>query len=67
MVPEASSILGLLGLLVLVVNVYALYHVFQSGAGPWTKLAWVLIILFLPGLGLLIWVLAGPRRYPEVR
>jgi hypothetical protein len=56
-----------LGLLVLVVNVYALYHVFQSGAGPWTKLAWVLIILFLPGLGLLIWVLAGPRRYPEVR
>ncbi|MBO5392595.1 MAG: PLDc N-terminal domain-containing protein, partial [Pseudomonas sp.] len=33
----------------------------KSGAGTGAKVLWVLLILFLPVLGLVIWAIAGPR------
>lgn len=55
---------GLAGLVILVLDIYAILQVLGSPASGLTRLVWVLVILLLPVLGLLIWVLAGPRRAP---
>ena len=52
---------GLLGLLVLAADIWAIVNVLQSGASTWSKALWVLIIIVLPVLGLIIWLIAGPR------
>jgi hypothetical protein len=52
---------GLLGLIVLVADIWAIVNVFQSAAGTGTKVIWIVVILLLPLLGLIIWLLAGPR------
>lgn len=54
---------GIVGLLVFIVMVYAVVNVVQSGAGLWSKVGWVLVLLLLPILGLLLWIFFGPRRY----
>ncbi|ANX04085.1 PLDc N-terminal domain-containing protein [Immundisolibacter cernigliae] len=52
---------GLLGLLILIADVWAVINVVQSGASTGAKVGWVVLILLLPVLGLLIWLIAGPR------
>lgn len=51
---------GLLGLLILIADVYAIIKILGSGASTGAKLIWVLLILFLPVLGFIIWLLMGP-------
>jgi hypothetical protein len=51
---------GLMGLIILIADIYAIIQVLGSGASTGTKLLWVLLILFLPVIGLIIWLLAGP-------
>ena len=52
---------GLLGLLILIADVWAVINVVQSGASTGAKVGWVVLILLLPVVGLLIWLIAGPR------
>lgn len=52
---------GLLGLIILVLNVWAIIKTIQSPAGTGTKVLWVVVILLLPVLGLLLWLLFGPK------
>lgn len=52
---------GLLGLLILVADVWAIVNVFQSSASTGSKVFWTVLILILPILGLIIWLIAGPR------
>lgn len=52
---------GLLGLIVLIADVWAIVNVAQSTAGTGAKAGWIVLILVLPVLGLLIWLIAGPR------
>ena len=52
---------GLFGLLVLILDVWAVVNVFQSTASTGAKVAWIVLIILLPVIGLLIWVFAGPR------
>ncbi|MFP5464743.1 MAG: PLDc N-terminal domain-containing protein [Gammaproteobacteria bacterium] len=52
---------GLLGLIILIADVWAVINVVQSGAGTGAKVGWVVLILLLPVVGLLIWLVAGPR------
>lgn len=53
---------GLLGLLILIADVWAIIKTVQSTASTGSKVVWIVVILLLPVLGLLIWLLAGPRR-----
>lgn len=53
---------GLFGLIILVLDVYAMLQVLASNASPLKKVIWVLVIFFLPVLGLLIWYVAGPKK-----
>lgn len=52
---------GLLGLVILAFDIYAIVKIINSGASTLTKVIWVLVILVLPVLGLLLWLLFGPR------
>jgi hypothetical protein len=51
----------LLGLIVLVLDIWAIVKVVRSAASTGAKVLWVLLILFLPVVGLIIWYLAGPK------
>ncbi len=53
---------GLLGLIILVLDIYAIIRVVQSGAGALSKAIWIVIILLLPVLGLILWLLLGPKK-----
>lgn len=52
---------GLIGLLVLIADVWAILNIFGSRASILVKAIWILVILMLPVLGLIVWLLAGPR------
>ncbi|WP_068826060.1 PLDc N-terminal domain-containing protein [Pseudomonas sp. BMS12] len=56
-----STLSGLVGLVILALDIWAIINVIKSGADMGIKILWVLLILFLPVLGLIIWALAGPR------
>lgn len=52
---------GLFGLLILIADVWAIVRIVQSGATTGAKVFWIVLILLLPVLGLLIWLIAGPK------
>jgi hypothetical protein len=52
---------GVLGLLLLVAIVWAIVNVVQSGASTGGKVLWIVLLLVLPLIGLVIWLIAGPR------
>ena len=52
---------GLLGLIVLLADLYAIYQVLTSRASTLAKIIWTIVIIALPVIGLLIWLVAGPR------
>jgi hypothetical protein len=52
---------GLWGLIVLVADVWALVNILQSGADTGTKVLWVVVVIFLPVLGFILWYFIGPK------
>ena len=52
---------GILGLIILILDVWAIVKIIGSGAGTGAKVLWVVIILLLPVLGLILWLLLGPK------
>lgn len=52
---------GLLGLIWLIIIIWAIVKVATSSAGPVSKLLWILLLLFLPLLGFILWLLLGPK------
>ena len=53
---------GILGLILLVAVVWAIINVIGSTATTGAKVLWVVLILLLPVIGLIIWLIAGPRK-----
>ena len=53
---------GLIGLLILIADVWAIISTIQSPASTGTKVFWVVFVLLLPVLGLILWLIAGPRK-----
>ena len=52
---------GIFGLLILIADVWAIVKTVQSGASTGAKVFWIVLIIILPVLGLLIWLIAGPK------
>jgi hypothetical protein len=52
---------GFFGLLILVADVWAIVNVIGSRSSTGGKVLWTVLILLLPLVGLLIWLVAGPR------
>ena len=52
---------GILGLLSLIADIWAIVNIAQSGASTGTKILWIALVVVLPVVGLIIWLVAGPR------
>ena len=52
---------GVIGLIIIAADIWAIINIFQSAASTGWKVFWIFVILVLPVLGLIIWLLAGPR------
>jgi hypothetical protein len=52
---------GLLGLIWLLVVIWAIVKVAKSSAGTVPKVLWILVLLFMPVLGFIVWLLLGPK------
>lgn len=52
---------GLLGVVLLVCVIYGIVKTTQSNAGTGTKVVWILVLLFLPLIGFILWLLLGPK------
>ena len=52
---------GILGLVILIADIWAIVKTFERPGAAGTKVFWIVLILLLPVLGLVIWLIAGPR------
>jgi hypothetical protein len=52
---------GLLGLIWLIIVVWAIVKTAQARVGLLPRLLWILILIFLPVLGLIVWFFLGPK------
>lgn len=52
---------GFFGLLILALDIWAIINVAQSRSDLGVKVAWIVVILILPLLGLIAWFLFGPK------
>ena len=53
---------GPLSVLLLVLNVYAILQTAGSTAPAQLRALWVALILLLPAIGLVAWIVMGPRE-----
>lgn len=53
---------GLFGLIILIADIWAIVTTIQSPATTGVKVLWIVTILVLPILGLILWLLLGPRQ-----
>jgi hypothetical protein len=52
---------ALLGLILLILDIWAIVQTLQSPAGTGAKVLWIVLIVLLPLIGLILWLLMGPR------
>ncbi|HCR98643.1 MULTISPECIES: PLDc N-terminal domain-containing protein [Halomonas] len=52
---------GLLGLIWLIIIIWAIVKVAKSSAGGLAKVLWILALLIFPLVGLIAWLLLGPK------
>ena len=57
---------SLMGAVVLVLDLVALVSLLKSGADTGSKILWVLLIIFLPLVGMILYFLMGPGRRTAV-
>jgi hypothetical protein len=55
------EVAGIFGLIWLIIVIWAIVKTAQSSAGPVAKILWILILLFFPLVGLIVWLLLGPK------
>ena len=60
-IPEESRMFPLLGLVILVLDIWAIIRIIGGEGDGAKKLLWVLLILFLPVVGLLLWYLLARK------
>ncbi|SLN73750.1 PLDc N-terminal domain-containing protein [Oceanibacterium hippocampi] len=52
---------GIFGLIILIADIWAIVKVLGSSASTGAKVIWILVILLLPVIGLIAWLVAGPK------
>jgi len=57
---------AIIGIIVLILDIWAIIQIVQSSATTGLKVIWVLVILFLPLIGLIIWFFIGPKKSATV-
>lgn len=59
------EIAGLGSIVLMGLNIWAFISIIGSGDSTGAKVLWCLLVLFLPLLGFIIWLFAGPRPNPR--
>lgn len=59
------EVAGIFGLLLLIADIWAIVSTVSSNASTGGKVLWVLLIVIFPLVGLIIWLLFGPRARPR--
>jgi hypothetical protein len=57
--PEVG---GIIGLIILIADIWAIVKTVQSRVSTGKKVLWILVIIILPIIGLLLWLLMGPKK-----
>ncbi|MCC5967709.1 MAG: PLDc_N domain-containing protein [Natronohydrobacter sp.] len=57
-----SNFTGVIGILHLALVIWAAVSILGSGASQGQKVLWILLVLVFPVIGLIIWILAGPKK-----
>jgi hypothetical protein len=57
-----ANFTGLFGLIHLALVVWAAVSILGSSATQGAKVLWILLVLLFPVVGLIIWVVAGPKK-----
>lgn len=52
---------GLLGLIWLIIVIWAIVKTAQARVGLLPRFLWILILIFVPVLGLILWIFLGPK------
>ncbi|MEA3251249.1 MAG: PLDc N-terminal domain-containing protein [Pseudomonadota bacterium] len=52
---------GILGLIWLFIIIWAIVKVAKSTASTLSKMIWILVLLIFPLVGLIVWLLFGPK------
>jgi Phospholipase_D-nuclease N-terminal len=50
---------GIFGLLLLILDIYVIYRILMSGSSTGAKVLWIILVLFLPLVGPILWFLLG--------
>ena len=57
-----ANFTGVLGIIHLALVVWAAVSILGSGATQGRKVLWILLVLVFPVVGLIIWLIAGPKK-----
>ena len=57
-----SPVYSILGLLILILDIIAIISVIQTSLDPVMKLVWILLILFIPPIGMILYFLIGQKK-----
>ncbi len=52
---------GIVGIIWLIIIIWAIIRTAQSTASPLAKAIWIVVLLIFPLLGLIAWLLFGPK------
>ncbi len=52
---------GIVYVIGLILWIWAIIETIKSAESDGAKIAWILVLIFIPVLGFLIWLFAGPR------
>jgi len=52
----------IIGLAIFALDVWAILGIWRSHAGGGKKVLWTVLVILLPVVGLVAWLLAGPRK-----
>ncbi len=57
-----ANFTGVVGLLHLALVIWAAVSILGSGETQGQKVLWILLVLVFPVIGLIIWLIAGPKK-----
>ncbi|MFJ3152720.1 PLDc N-terminal domain-containing protein [Pseudomonas protegens] len=58
---QVQYLLIVLAVIVLLAEIWAIRSLLRSGARAENKGLWIVVIIFVPLLGLLLWLMIGPK------
>lgn len=53
---------GLLGLVILILDIIAIVDIIKSSADNGRKILWLLLVIFVPVLGMILYFLIGKKK-----